>query len=1412
MVEEARNKRGHLAFLDMYGRWSGLVTHDVSTASDKPGVPPLRATPNRSDSTLPPPSPAVNPSAPEAGQRPAETPVVPDSDAMNRKHDRVMAQVNGHVFTPFRSGAERLAFLEDGLRNAEELLRWHESDGREKRLREQGVERTPGDRVKEEIAIIRGRIAALKEHMGVPETRQQSALALAEPAEAGEWLKAAGEEAADAAEIPGLIGALNADFTTRRDPGNLAANRGARVGKKTMLAFGAINDQSVAAFLDSPRKAREVLQAMVEDGALSSTDLPGLYDFKNDRWLGDGKASGKNQVEQALFGAILPDSRLLDEMTDGMRKKLLRALPALIRLKKAGSPELASLTQAMQWLNELNAFREGEGKGLSPAAALEAFRKPATANMFTGETAAEKAGPAWDMLRDLAGMKTQKAAAEYFLHKADEAAGAARGLFEGFGQSPRPEAAEATLRRDARAFAAEVDRVAASGKTPLQPIRMLQQTPLVLQLLGQDARTGKSAGNREMRVSPHTFQNIQEGAHGITFDMLKQIPEAMADSIMVFDSDTHPGDLVFMLELTDANGATVVVPVALEAMEGRAEINVVKSAYAKETDGVPNNDWFRRQVERNTRYANQKKLERWQQTAGVQFPVGVLRNAHGNTIRTDSDLVKLRSENSGIYQAEAAASDDIRGSVTFHSGVTLIRLFRGKSDFSTVLHEMGHVFLRDLENRAAEGKISPSSQNALDSLRKLAGGEFNREGIEKVARNWEAYLREGKAPSPELVDAFSRFRGWLTRIYRDIRNYIGQDEVDAEVRDAFDHLLASEEEIRQAREYYEAEGERLDDLPGLTPEERAETAAARAGAEKAEFSERDRLRHQAWKRAGEDGEAVRGQAEREIDGQPAYAAPRDMAAEGGISEAEAIGREKNTGDMAIAEARLREESQAFAAEVDKAAKSGVAPGQAIPMLRSTPLVLRMLGKDARTGKGAGNREMWISPHTFQNIQEGAHGITWDMLKQIPEAMADPIMIFDSDTKPGDMVFMLELTDANGATIVAPVALEAKEGGSEVNIVKSVYAKETDRIPNNSWFRKQGEKNTRYVNRKKIQRWQQVAGVQFPVGLLRNAHGNTIRTEADLVKLRNENQSFYQSGFRNADNQDDQQAGAEKTGPVGRGRLRYRVGGREELDSGTETEADRIYHNGARLELFLLQREALERLAGGQKSPGLNADTLMDAQLTAREAMDGRRAVGNQGTPGKNVRRKMLMAIQAEAAREVEAMPVIETDMRDRFVRAERKAGREAARAAGRGDYAAALEAMDRRIQSHAIVAEMYRAEEEADSFKRRRGTGKTVKPGWIRRPGPPTDAKDWGDLTVGQMRELSGIANPPPGAVPGEFIGLATLGKPFMAGISAREATEAEGDPDWSTFADLMGMKSWPAMTEYLFRKAGEAQARPAAF
>ena len=79
---------------------------------------------------------------------------------------------------------------------------------------------------------------------------------------------------------------------------------------------------------------------------------------------------------------------------------------------------------------------------------------------------------------------------------------------------------------------------------------------------------------------------------------------------------------------------------------------------------------------------------------------------------------------------------------------------------------------------------------------------------------------EGKAPSVDLQPAFQRFKAWLLRIYREVRNL--NVELTDEVRGVLDRLLATEEEIKRA-----------EDLQSFHP---LFTDAAAAGMTEKEFS------------------------------------------------------------------------------------------------------------------------------------------------------------------------------------------------------------------------------------------------------------------------------------------------------------------------------------------------------------------------------------------------------------------------------------------------------------------------------------------------------------------------------------------------------------------------------------------------
>ena len=168
------------------------------------------------------------------------------------------------------------------------------------------------------------------------------------------------------------------------------------------------------------------------------------------------------------------------------------------------------------------------------------------------------------------------------------------------------------------------------------------------------------------------------------------------------------------------------------------------------------------------------------------------------------------------------------GSTTFDaSGNYVIRLFRG-ANLSTLTHETAHVFFLEMERLEREGLADERMLADLAALRDwtaamdddaalkaeydryqkhaaYGGAEFDalpdylkedarsRAKQEMLARGFEQYLREGKAPSPQLEGVFARFRKWLMRVYRDALDL--HVELSDEVRDVFDRMIAHEEEM-----------------------------------------------------------------------------------------------------------------------------------------------------------------------------------------------------------------------------------------------------------------------------------------------------------------------------------------------------------------------------------------------------------------------------------------------------------------------------------------------------------------------------------------------------------------------------------------------------------------------------------------
>lgn len=137
----------------------------------------------------------------------------------------------------------------------------------------------------------------------------------------------------------------------------------------------------------------------------------------------------------------------------------------------------------------------------------------------------------------------------------------------------------------------------------------------------------------------------------------------------------------------------------------------------------------------------------------------------------------------------------VKGAVTFGvDGIkATIHAFEA-ADFSTLIHENGHVFRRVLKD-VVERTGNQSIKADLDVIEQWAGVKdevWTREAEEMFARGFERYITEGKAPTPKLKVAFENFKKFMLEIYKTITGSAIDVKLSDDVRRVFDRMLGAE--------------------------------------------------------------------------------------------------------------------------------------------------------------------------------------------------------------------------------------------------------------------------------------------------------------------------------------------------------------------------------------------------------------------------------------------------------------------------------------------------------------------------------------------------------------------------------------------------------------------------------------------
>lgn len=147
--------------------------------------------------------------------------------------------------------------------------------------------------------------------------------------------------------------------------------------------------------------------------------------------------------------------------------------------------------------------------------------------------------------------------------------------------------------------------------------------------------------------------------------------------------------------------------------------------------------------------------------------------------------------------------ENVRGQVNISDNArqAIIKIFQGQSDPSTVIHELAHVYLSMLNN-AAQVSVDPEFHQLIRDLNAWLGepqgpnGTYSEQQQEKFAQSFEAYLAQGKAPTPKLQSVFEKFAQWLADVYKGVKDYL---KIEPEVAALFDRLMAAEEPIKKSK-------------------------------------------------------------------------------------------------------------------------------------------------------------------------------------------------------------------------------------------------------------------------------------------------------------------------------------------------------------------------------------------------------------------------------------------------------------------------------------------------------------------------------------------------------------------------------------------------------------------------------------
>lgn len=364
----------------------------------------------------------------------------------------------------------------------------------------------------------------------------------------------------------------------------------------------------------------------------------------------------------------------------------------------------------------------------------------------------------------------------------------------GFTQVGDVKTAEERLAEDEAAWSKIVDDYE-KGTVNATKSYTIMDTPLVLQLVGVPHLPLKIDGRKIEHILEHDGMNTM---------ILRELPRVIADPLMVFD--TYAERKVVVVDLKDANGATIIVPIDIRQERDRLDVNILNNAYgknprAKRGDGTweqlkgTDFDWFIKQNIEKSRvlYMNTKKSAMWAQSEeGDSLNKGdtqdalssfIVSNAFQN-VKTENDLEAARAAHTGFYQRAWHSSPyDFSAFDLGNAGTGVGQMAHGWGVHCAADRKTSEVYRGD-DGRTYEVEI-PEDDVLLDEQKSYdEQPQKVRKALDKLVRgltmeqleNWNDVRRLGKAAvTAEIKEALSESDGM--NIYGTISDLVdGQEE------------------------------------------------------------------------------------------------------------------------------------------------------------------------------------------------------------------------------------------------------------------------------------------------------------------------------------------------------------------------------------------------------------------------------------------------------------------------------------------------------------------------------------------------------------------------------------------------------------------------------------------------------------